>query len=665
MEPAYISQISELLNNKLGANWESELGIPTIAPKPKGTNTILLDAWRTSLQPFKNRYLEKIREYGTNIFNLLNSSVLVGEFVGYSNFENEISQVQAIATGYINIYPTNPDIAEEFGEFACINLTKAIVEAVKIYYELYEKAKIKFGDKEEFFIGEFYSFDNFASHQIINSDSNWKGELSSFFSNVGVSLLDLILTPDESDYIRLQALHNYCDDGISVLNPLISTKCRFLKAKWLLRFQLTVQLTPVNIFRGKLNKLNTEEILSEEIAPWASYIKNHYEVDGLPSKRLFNVKSYQNFMAMSLFDIHRHIKYYKDIQPNYERLVEIKRTLTLRRNQIADTRNHHLNFDVFAYNIALSYSLNNCLSVIVSKQANWDKIDDVEILYKEIQQVQDDTKINNFFADFKYLKFLVQLLQHEFDNKRVLDDTTRARRIISKCQDIIKNYETNVRWSERYLNYVYCLPYKECLINCIEVNGINKIFIASSFVLPISEKKYIEDFNNLSNSLNKYSSSLEIFESVEEDIKNSRKSQWKQIEIIGIFTAIISFVASSLPTLTFVKDISQAFLFVFALGVSLVLFVSLLMIVGRTSFHKIRHVLPWTISLVLFAILAWGTLSYTSRNIATKDEIKNLNKSDSITTKSFERIENKYDSLFEQHRLLIESSKKNATPSTH
>ena len=93
-------------------------------------------------------------------------------------------------------------------------------------------------------------------------------------------------------------------------------------------------------------------------------------------------------------------------------------------------------------------------------------------------------------------------------------------------------YEKNVQWSVNNYNYVFQLPFEECLIDT-KSEDVPKLFIFSSFLMPLPKDKYIQEFEKLKFEVNDYSASISVytnvnneiiaFKNIKEELKETRK----------------------------------------------------------------------------------------------------------------------------------------------
>jgi hypothetical protein len=227
-------------------------------------------------------------------------------------------------------------------------------------------------------------------------------------------------------------------------------------------------------------------------------------------------------------------------------------------------------------------------------------------------------------------------LKELWKNRRALETILNARAIVDECLEIIQSYEKNVVWSEQNYNYEYIVSVEESLVD-IKSSLLKRLYVASSFVIPLSSKSYRRDFEQIRREFYTYKTSLEVFENLERDVRDSQKAQLRSMETIAIFTSIVTFIAASIPTFKFIDTPTQAAIFMLALACSLGFFVLLIVIVSR-GIHKLKDHKWFVLTTLLVATSFWVLL------IRNNSEHLNLkSKKSEEFEKRLENIENEMD----------------------
>lgn len=241
-----------------------------------------------------------------------------------------------------------------------------------------------------------------------------------------------------------------------------------------------------------------------------------------------------------------------------------------KRLKAADKKNK------YSYQKALIYSLNNLFSLLL-KSSNPD-IGQVETLKEQIADYQIKFKIDNFFTDYKYLDFSISKLEKEHANRGELDNSKETKESLLNIEGIFEEYRKKVRWTKSHYNLLFSLPLKDCLVDT-NLPELPLYYYPSGFSLPLPHSHVQKNFDKLFTRYEKLSISYSSIESLDKEFKliknlksDLQKNDFKSIEIIGIFTAIITVVMATIPSLKFITSLEQAIYFTFTLASSFFLF---------------------------------------------------------------------------------------------
>jgi hypothetical protein len=176
----------------------------------------------------------------------------------------------------------------------------------------------------------------------------------------------------------------------------------------------------------------------------------------------------------------------------------------------------------------------------------------------------------------------------------------------------------------------------------VELPDGNKMFVFSSCFLPISRNTLELKFKNDLESFYIYKASIENLlitnegvKEIKELTKEFEKKETKALETIVIVSAIMTFVAASIPGFKFINTGLEAIYFTLSLGSSLALF-SIVFYGLNRGMDKLKPLkLPLIIGTIVVVIL-WGLLySFTKNNLDFKEEEPNkINIKNSIDFKS-------------------------------
>ena len=165
-----------------------------------------------------------------------------------------------------------------------------------------------------------------------------------------------------------------------------------------------------------------------------------------------------------------------------------------------------------------------------------------------------------------------------------------------------------------HIYFIYRVSLEECIID--------DIFIYSSFLLPLDNRKSKKDYEKIVDSFRELKSQLPLFrriaifntkisEKVKEEVtqfdEKIEKRDAKTIELMGLFTAIIAFVMGSIPTFQYLKNIYDVGIFFIVFATSLISFLLvLLLIIRKTRINKF-----FWLQLVLIIVFFIAMIKFT------------------------------------------------------
>lgn len=566
----YINEVRNLIAHNFSENWHSEFDSPDILD---------LDI---KLGKFRDRVYE-LREA---IFQKLNASILTGQYCKNGGFSLYLQDLQHSLQSIPYPIPPNETVQQTFQEVFNDNF----IEAIKVGISLYINFAVTVERRFRFDNRKLIHYSNPKLSGILEKDSfddDVNSQLDFLEANISVAYFDVELKPAIEDYNRLQTLRQRISEAGNIYSVLLKQKCDFLIAKWIFR-QEHIHKEPVfSIIDNEEIEINVDTYRTDNpiLSFWRKYIESHYELSR--SWKAEIEKDYVeykniNFEKATLKDLHRVIKYFKDVNRNLSQLTILRKEIQ-RRYEAARTSG--TDSERYCYAIALNYAINNEFSLLIELSPQNEG--EIASLYTEILLIQSQTTVKNFFPQYKYLELLVGQLEALYSARKALEFVSPARKIIDTCEQVIKTYKDNVDWSKLKYNYVFQLPYDESLIE-IEGQDLPRIHVFSAFLLPIYKNKYITEFGDFKQRVNNLKSSIEVFENVELEMrefgglkKEIKDRDLKSIEIIAIFTSIVTFIAGSIPSFKYIETAYQAGLFMFALSSSLGVFILLILSITR------------------------------------------------------------------------------------
>lgn len=426
----------------------------------------------------------------------------------------------------------------------------------------------------------------------------------------------------------------------STITKNIFTKINFLKHKWKSRKFNENPTSTIYEEDGMIKYIEDfKEINNPKLKEWADIIETQYELMSRDWKyiletRIKNYKSEIDLNKLKVLEIHQLIKYYKDVKPNLVRLSQIKKHLLERTELISGE------YDKYVSVVSYNYSLNNYFSLFISNEKEFKNVND------EYLKIKDRTKgnLNNFFLEFKYLEYVTKYLLTRINDDDKIKYIENFEEIIENhCKLEVESYFNKKEWSKSNHNYIFILPFEECLVPTSELDELEHVFYASSFVLPPSvekmEKDYIEikkDFEKINLYINTgryFKKEIEKIEALNNELD---KKDFKSIEIISVFTAIITFVLSSIPAYRFINSVEESLLFMLSLASALAIFITLIFFSTRDLYMKWKSYIP------VFLITATFVYGYNTLIHSEKQELilnKGISKKiDSISQKKIDSI---------------------------
>jgi hypothetical protein len=541
-----------------------------------------------------------------DIIKQLSFSLLSGEYISIENIIESLNSIENTVKDFPNkTNSLSQNLQVKIFEYSSsVNMS---IEAYIIFIR--DISNIYSNDRLDF----LFSHNN--QIEKIIKESNLSNKIDRvtdyFFCLISLSRIDHFPS-NENDYISYlfdveKKIKNLDLQEYSFITKNIFTKISFLKHKWKSRkFNKNPNSTLYEEDGIIKNIEDFKDYANPKLKEWSDIIETQYELISKDWKYILQsrVKEYkgeEDFNNLKTLQIHQLIKYYKDVKPNYTRLKEIKKYL---KKKVELSTN---SYDKYASGVSYNYSLNNCFSLFLANNSNFESVKD------EYFKIKDVTKgnINNFFLEFKYLEFVTRHLLIKINDDEKIKYIEKYENIIENhCKEEVESYFEKKEWSKSNHNYVFILPFDECLVPTSELDELGTIFYASSFVLPPSIEKMDKDFVEIKNDLDKinlyintgkyFKTEIQKIESLNNELD---KKDLKSIEIISIFTAIITFVLSSIPAYKFIHTAWESLLFMLSLASALGIFITLILFTTRELYKKWQ---PYSIILFLLILCYFG-----------------------------------------------------------
>lgn len=282
------------------------------------------------------------------------------------------------------------------------------------------------------------------------------------------------------------------------------------------------------------------------------------------------------------------MKFYKDskntVERQIERLIEEFNELYNKRYSILAKRK----FDKYALHTLKNYMYNCRLSFRISRNYNFESLcKDMN----ELEYIQASTHIKNFYPYRKAITFLLEDVKKDIGSRKCSESLLKEK--FDLLSSYIPKLDEAISWCEEHRFYPVQNLYNECIKKDTGYNGV--VFTASSFSRPIK-------YNDLRDELQKFKLEVSLLkneislqkernniEKLKSEIDASKKSN---IEILGVFTAVITFLFGCVNFFSndnnATQTISQQIFHIVCLGLILLLFVSVICICTMRKENEIR-----------------------------------------------------------------------------
>jgi len=579
------------------------------------------------------RTLLSIRE---DVFNNLNYFLLVGQYVDYDGSNERIKSIIQILDRLPTEYYTGASLeVKEFlyNDFFNKNFQSPIRDVVISL----KKMCLRINEKLTFSHRRFIVFIDkppTRSKKEIGLDHQLLLDVSHIYLNMELVFIDHALTPDDIHLRRLIEMELLFGGELNIkpYSTLLRSKSRFLKNKILLRKrQLVIESEQYG--QSKLFTFVGEEIKEIESNAlmegdaydgWIKYIDSHYQLDsdwkGTVSSLVQPLMS-KRFDECTAHQLHTLVKYYKDVGFQSPLNIELRQIRKIFQERYYMQTGDGNMFDAHAYALCLNYAINNEFSLLCLQPGK--SINEVDLLYDEIMSIQHMTKIYNFFPQYKYLMTITELLRTSYSKRKAIEAIEECSMLIERGEKLYLDYAKSIDWSKRNFNFVFQLPFSDCVLNSSLFD--TKLFIYSSFLLPLDKNKYLESFEEFKSIVSEYKSSIEIIHNIKSEIDASKAvredlgalstrvkdSETRTMEVLAVFTALIAFIFGSIQSYNFISSPAEAAVFTLALSSSLVFFILVILLATR-GLQKFKEHIYYVITVVLLVVLIWWILLMTA-----------------------------------------------------
>lgn len=557
----------------------------------------------------------------SSVFTVLNDWILDGSYCSTDDFTEILNRFRESCNTSLHNYKTffSQDNGDNFYlQFETSQFLR-IIDYVDSFSQFIEQvhSKLRFEDKEYFLnlsIKDDVSYFNLSDSRIEDASNDPHSNELVFRCNLFIAHCDHFLTSDNQHYLsRLDEIIEYLKDAQSSHLKKITYKARYIRYKVILRKalqekKLSNRKTFV-ISEGKKTPLDPKKNfkdLQTYFGEWLTYLTYHYELSPSYKEKVeyeFNLLEGKQGEIDEIKELHLRIKYFKDVSPQAQPLKKLRSIVEKDNLKAKD-------FDKYAHTVYFTYLINNYFSLLC---LNMEKNKEIIIAeYKNSILLLEKLETRNYFIHSKYIEFLLWDLKSEYENLSTQSDLSKKllsfKTKIDECEEVIENYKKNIHWVKDNYNYVFQLPFEECLVEFDE----GKLFVFSSFVLPIDrtemEGKFQENeilFKTFKSSSFAYNSLGNLYKSYKELKEENEHKDSKNIEVLAIFVAIVTFTAGVIPGFKFIENGIEAIFFTLALGLSMSAF-------GITLFSISRNISNWKkvfkhfSIFIIFSAILWG-----------------------------------------------------------
>lgn len=237
-------------------------------------------------------------------------------------------------------------------------------------------------------------------------------------------------------------------------------------------------------------------------------------------------------------------------------------------------KKYHYNFDNHALCTLRNFLYNCRLSYKVSQKSY--NIDNLIEDINEIESIQSETLVNNFYPYKKALDYLSKIIRNNIEIRNLKFD---YQKYISLFEGYLSKFKQKLDWCEIHKFYPIQMPFKECRVNIDD----NLLVVPSSITRPINYRKLRDTQSTFQSDLEFFRSSQIYFKDKNEteSLKNEvRDIEKRYLEIGGVLIGLVTFLFGTIDIFTKTSgSISQMFQSILGLGLILIIFAALLIIV--------------------------------------------------------------------------------------
>ena len=520
--------------------------------------------WVNAGEDAQKSVKEKQKVFEEEVFCLFAQSVLSGEYLirkEYISSLETLFEILSSAEQYDD--DTMPLKTLAISEFNA--MTYMLLEVIKSYRHLLTMLNNKYAKKRTKYIINAYR----VQHEI-NGSAPF-GALYNIL--IDITRIDHFLSYGKKTIDNLILYHTELTNGIEGKNlpdnvlqvlDVLDKKCLFLLKKLLVddntEFDYMIDFKPHHSDISKLD-LGSFEIMDKR---FEFYRAESYSNDVMGDE--LDIKARNKSLPIGQYTLL--MKYYKDakrtIHPQIDNIINDFDQIYSYLSDIFTSRS----LDIYALGTLRNY-MYNCRFSFLMKNPTY-TFEDLQNDLNEIIDIQYKTGVLNFYPYRKAFEKAMQLFRREDKLEKL--QFHKYKEFMQLC---ISRFEEAMQWCRENCFYPIQNTYRECLV---AVQGFGAVFIASSFCRPVRYEKLQDELNSFKNQLLLVDNEIALREEKEE-MKNLKKdidnSRTREIEMLSVFTAIITFLFGTIGFFADNEEHDYVHLLysVFGLGAILMIFV--------------------------------------------------------------------------------------------
>ncbi len=540
--------------------------------------------------------IQKIKNFSELCFVEFSKSLIAGEYILYSSVDSDLEKFERIVENEYSPDHTIKLKHQLYKEYR--NLDANLHLTISRYRQLFHLVTNKTSQ---------------TYHKYLVNAVSTKGKqlTSSIFDALhayafDIYTMDHMLSYDSDDIQKLILIHESLAKEELVQNAEIQPIYQVLKEKsyYLIKKMGYFDGAAEYSIDYKIKQINRGSIQAEAFKDFDKFFEFFHKQEYSDDESLvFLWENNCRVQKASFAEMILLMKYYKDNTNTTERQIEnlIEKFNQKYNNDYTSISSRQ--FDVYALHTLKNYMYNCRLSFRMKHDYNFKFLcEDM----RDLEYIQSATYIKNFYPFKKAILYLLQDMRLDLKNRTCPENILTQK--LDSLTSYINKLEHAIKWCEEQRFYPVQNLYEDCVRQDAQYNYT--VFTASSFSRPIKYDRLRDELQEFKSearllkneiSLQKERSNIEHLKS---EIDASKKSN---IEILGIFTAVITFLFGCVNIFSndnnATLSISQQIQHVACLGLFLLLFISCIYIL---TVRKETLLLNW----VRFLILGLGALGY-------------------------------------------------------